>query len=135
GKLWRDQRGHANMFNYNYWSSPVGTTASQYTIAGVMKDGTNVTHQNLQWTSGVNGAPTAPITISTRWLYKFESTGPLYANWQKINQSGVLSPGQGYTMKGSGATGPSDYQNYTFVGIPFTGTITHTISNGQITLL
>jgi hypothetical protein len=46
GSIERDQQGQSNKFNYNYWSSPVSpinTTANNidYTVAGVMKDGTN----------------------------------------------------------------------------------------------
>ncbi len=137
GKLWRDQRGHANMYNYNYWSSPVGTTTTNYQIANVMKDGSDIFNfQNIQWTGGVNGdASSTPITISNRWLYKFQSTSPLYANWQKIYQNDPIQAGLGYTMKGSGTNDPSDTQNYIFVGVPFTGNITNTISDGQISLL
>ncbi len=134
GKLWRDQQGHANTYNYNYWSSPVGSSVSNFTIASVMKDGSDSTNpQNIQWTGDDDGAPTTPITISNRWLYKFESTGPLYANWQKIYQNTSVQAGLGFTMKGSGSQDPT--QNYTFVGIPFTGNINHTISDGQISLL
>lgn len=135
GKLWRNQKGHANMFNYNYWSSPVGTNASQFTIGAVMKDGSNLDPQNIQWTPNRDVTPTTPITISTRWLYTFVSTGPLYANWQKIMPGSTLNAGQGYTMKGSGINSPDNLQNYTFEGVPFTGDIPHTISNGQVTLL
>lgn len=133
GKLWRDQQGQANLYNYNYWSSPVGTSGTHYTVAGVMKDGTTGVPQNITWVGGHNGAPTSPISISTHWLYKFESTGPLYANWQKINQNTSIQAGLGYTMKGSGAAGGS--QNYTFEGVPFTGDIEQIISDGQISLL
>lgn len=133
GKLWRDQQGQANLYNYNYWSSPVGTSDTHYTVAGVMKDGTTGVPQNITWVGGHNGAPTSPISISTHWLYKFESTGPLYANWQKINQNTSIQAGLGYTMKGSGAAGGS--QNYTFVGVPFTGDIEQIISDGQISLV
>lgn len=136
GKLWRDQRGHSNMFNYNYWSSPVGNTSGTYTINAVKKDGTDNTNpQNIQWTGNRDVNFTQPITVSTRWTYKFQSTSPQYANWQKINQNTTLYPGQGYTMKGSGNPDPSGLQNYIFVGVPFTGNISHNISNGQITLL
>lgn len=133
GKLWRDQQGQANLYNYNYWSSPVGTSDTHYTVAGVMKDGTTGVPQNITWVGGHNGAPTSPISISTHWLYKFESTGPLYANWQKINQNTSIQAGLGYTMKGSGAAGGS--QNYTFEGVPFTGDIEQIISDGQISLV
>jgi hypothetical protein len=50
GSIERDQQGQSNKFNYNYWSSPVSpinTTANNidYTVAGVMKDGTILHYQ------------------------------------------------------------------------------------------
>jgi hypothetical protein len=138
GKLWRDQQGQSNMFNYNYWSSPVGNGSVSYTISSAMKDGSDITNpQNIQWIPNATVQVTNnPITVSSRWLYKFESLEPLYANWQKIMPTTTLQAGQGYTMKGSSANpDPNSTQNYIFVGVPFSGSIAHTISGGQKTLL
>ena len=46
GKLLKDQQGTTDIYNYNYWSSPVsGTTANQYQVGEVLFDGTDA---NLQ---------------------------------------------------------------------------------------
>jgi hypothetical protein len=138
GSLERDQQGQSNKFNYNYWSSPVSTINSTtinhgWTVAGVMKDGTNVsTPQSLQWTTGVNGSPTTPLTLSSYWIFKFQNSSNAYANWASVGQNGTLLPGQGYTMKGGGAA-TSD-QNYTFVGKPNSGIITSTVGAGNLNL-
>lgn len=136
GSLQRDQQGQNNVFNYNYWSSPVGainntTNNNAYTVAGVMKDGTAIVPQNITWTGGLNGSPTSPITLSSYWIFKFQNLTPAYANWAAVGQNGSLSPGQGYTLKGSGA---ASSQNYTFVGKPNNGPITSPISANNLNL-
>ncbi|MBP8157132.1 MAG: choice-of-anchor D domain-containing protein, partial [Flavobacterium sp.] len=137
GYIERDQNGQANKFNYNYWSSPVSsvnnTTINHgFTVAGVMKDGTTSTPQNIQWTTGVNGTATSPITLSSYWIFKFQNHTNSYANWSTVGQNGTLLAGQGFTMKGSNTT--SDFQNYTFVGKPNNGTITSTVGANNLNL-
>lgn len=138
GSIERDQQGQSNLFNYNYWSSPVGTinnTANNqnYTVASVMKDGTTTTPQNINWIGGYNGSPTSPISIARYWLLKFDNYANAYANWVRMNENSVLRVGQGYTMKGSGAATAT--QNYTFVGKPNNGLInTNSISADQLLL-
>ncbi|MGV3697165.1 choice-of-anchor D domain-containing protein [Flavobacterium sp.] len=138
GSLERDQQGQSNRFNYNYWSSPVSTINSTtinhgFSVAGVMKDGTNAsTPQNLQWTTGINGSATSPITLSSYWIFKFQNSTNAYANWASVGQNGTLMPGQGYTMKGAGALTAN--QNYTFVGKPNSGTITSTVGPNNLNL-
>ncbi|MBL7887897.1 MAG: T9SS type A sorting domain-containing protein, partial [Flavobacterium sp.] len=136
GSLQRDQQGQNNIYNYNYWSSPVGainntTNNNAYTVSGVMKDGSTSTPQNITWTSGLNGSATSPITLSSYWIFKFQNLTPSYANWQWVGPSGSLFPGQGYTLKGSGS-GTS--QNYTFVGKPNNGQITGVIAPNNLNL-
>ena len=132
GFIERDQQGQSNKFSYNYWSSPVGgisTTSNNnsYTVDSVMKDGTDPANiQNFTWTTGYNGAPTTPITLSNYWIFKFQNVSPIYANWAKIAPTGTLFAGQGYTLKGSGAS--STTQNYTFVGKPNSGAISSPIA-------
>lgn len=137
GSIERDQQGTKNVFNYNYWSSPVGTinnttNNNSYSVSGVMKDGTTTTPQNITWTSGLSGSPTNPITLSSYWIFKFQNLTPLYANWASVGTTGLLNAGQGYTLKGSGAMGPT--QNYTFVGKPNNGTITSPIAPNNLNL-
>lgn len=138
GSIKRDQQGQSNLYNYNYWSSPVGTvntTANNvnYTVGSVMKDGTTTTPQNIKWIGGYNGAPTSPISIARYWLYKFDNYANAYANWVQMNENSAVRVGQGYTMKGSGAA--SGTQNYSFVGKPNNGLInSNSISANQILL-
>lgn len=138
GSIERDQQGQSNLFNYNYWSSPVGTINTttnnvNYTLAAVMKDGTTSTPQNIKWIGGYNGSATSPISIARYWLFKFDNYANAYANWVQMNENSTVRVGQGYTMKGSGATTAT--QNYTFVGKPNNGLITsNAISDNQLLL-
>lgn len=139
GSLERDQQGQSNKFNYNYWSSPVSsinnTTINHgFTVAGVMKDGTDPNAiQNILWTTGVNGSPTSPaMTLSSYWIFKFQNSTNSYANWASVGPNGALLPGQGFTLKGNGS--PAANQNYTFVGKPNTGNITSTVGPGNLNL-
>ncbi|MCZ8128736.1 MAG: Ig-like domain-containing protein [Microcystis sp. LE19-114.1B] len=137
GSLERDQQGQSNKFNYNYWSSPVSSINNStinhgFTVAGVMKDGTTNLPQNLSWTTGVNGSPTVPLTLSSYWIYKFQNSTNSYANWSPVGQNGTLLAGQGYTLKGSGSSTLN--QNYTFVGKPNSGTITSIVGPGNLNL-
>lgn len=132
GKIERDQQGQTNLFNYNYWSSPVSAPSATsnntgFTIASVMKDGTSVNNaQNLQWTSTLNAIPSSPVTISNRWLFKFQNLSQLYANWTAITPTTQLMTGEAFTMKGSGVA--SELQNYVFIGKPNNGNINLPIS-------
>lgn len=138
GSLERDQQGQSNNFNYNYWCSPVGainvsTNNNSYTVNGVLRDGTNPANpQNITWTTGLNGSPTSPITLSGYWIYKFQNTTPLLANWSTVGPNGTLMAGQGFTLKGSGAATPT--QNLTFVGKPNNGNISIPIAPGNLNL-
>ncbi|WP_255347724.1 LamG-like jellyroll fold domain-containing protein, partial [Flavobacterium sp. ACAM 123] len=138
GSIERDQQGQSNKYNYNYWSSPVSpinttTNNTNYTVAGVMKDGTTSTPQNIKWIGGYDGAPTSPINLARYWVYKFDNYSNAYANWVRIGETGTVKVGQGYTLKGSGVS--SGTQNYTFVGKPNNGLInTNTLSKNQLLL-
>ncbi|BAO77698.1 LamG domain-containing protein [Winogradskyella sp. PG-2] len=129
GNLERDQQGTANLFNYNYWSSPVSDNGSTYTLASTLNDGTTSSNpQPLNWTSSYDANPlTNPITISRRWLNLYENYPEnAYADWNAIDENDPIQIGLGYSMKGSGTSNSS--QNYTFIGQPNNGTITTPIS-------
>jgi hypothetical protein len=138
GSIEKDQQGQSNKYNYNYWTSPVSpinATANNtnYTVAGIMKDGTTATPQNINWIGGYDGAPTTPISLARYWLYKFDNLANDYANWTQISETAPLRVGQGFTLKGSGAATAT--QNYTFVGKPNNGTIsTNTVGDDQLLL-
>lgn len=145
GFLERDQQGTANSFNYNYWSSSVGpiggnnetkgtgipNTNTNYTITGVLNDGTNPTSYlpitfDTSFSAADSNTPSIPITISSYWLYKFYGPDDDYNAWVSINENSALLPGEGFTMKGtSGAANIlTSFQNYVFNGIPNNGDIT-----------
>jgi len=138
GFIERDQKGQSNKYNYNYWSSPVGalsTTSNNnaFTVNGILRDGTNPSNiQNITWGSGYDGAPTTPITLSSYWIFKFQNVTPDYANWGSVGPYGTLTVGQGYTLKGSAASTPT--QNYTFVGKPNNGPISTPIAPNNANL-
>lgn len=138
GSLERDQQGQSNLYNYNYWSSPVSpinSTANNtdYTVAGIMKDGTTTTPQDINWIGGYDGSPSSPISLARYWLYTFDNYVNDYANWNQIQENTAIRVGQGFTLKGSGTA--SGNQNYTFVGKPNNGTIsTNTVASDQLLL-
>ncbi|MBE9575094.1 LamG-like jellyroll fold domain-containing protein [Flavobacterium proteolyticum] len=133
GTIEKDQKGTGNLYNYNYWSSPVSSVASStnnntgFTVGSVLRDGTNAANpQNISWTTGLNGVAN-PLRLARYWLYKFTNLTSEYANWQQINENTVLQSGQAYTMKGSGIVAPPNIQlqNYVFTGKPNNGLINH----------
>ncbi|UUC45549.1 LamG-like jellyroll fold domain-containing protein [Flavobacterium cerinum] len=138
GSIERDQQGQSNRFNYNYWSSPVGainatTNNNNYTVSGVLRDGTNAAAPaTINWIGGYDGSATTPISLARYWIYKFQNLSDLYANWTQINETGILTPSSGFTMKGSNAGTAT--QNYVFVGKPYNGRITNAISANNINL-
>lgn len=137
GSLEKDQQGTSNKYNYNYWCSPVGTpngttNNNSYTVNGILRDGTTTTPQTILWTSGTDGAPGSPITLSRKWIYKFQSSANDYANWSFVGQTGTLLAAQGFSMKGSGAA--TSTQNYTFVGKPNNGKIQYSIGPNLLNL-
>ncbi|WP_335976423.1 HYR domain-containing protein [Gaetbulibacter jejuensis] len=135
GRLERDQEGTSNLYNYNYWGSPVSTLGSSnsrtYAIGSILYDGNNP----VSWTTGydANGA-TNPVTLSSNWLYNFLN-GAIndYSSWISINPTSNVNVGLGFTLKGSGAATPN--QTYTFRGQPNNGTITHSISGLNLALV
>ena len=135
GKVLKDQQGQSNLYNYNYWCSPVSllNDATKYTISSSMKDGTNpIFPSDITWVTGFDGAPTLPIRIAEYWLNKFDTNTNAYANWVQINRNSFLNIGIGYTMKGSGTLNTN--QNYTFVGKPNNGNISNPIGANQLLL-
>lgn len=123
GKVKRSQQGAASMYEYNYWSSPVGSisanaaTNTSYTVGGVLS---NVQFSNASY----NGNPsTSPETVSSLWLYTYPNKPADDMNeWVYAGSSGTIKAGEGFTMKGTGTSDAE--QNYIFEGIPFNGDIT-----------
>lgn len=138
GSIERDQQGQSSIYNYNYWCSPVSpintlANNTDYTVAGMLKDGATTTPQNINWIEGYDGAATSPISLARYWLYTFDNYVNEYAYWNQILETTPIRVGQGFTLKGSGAEGLT--QNYTFTGKPNNGLIaSNTVASDQLLL-
>ena len=138
GSIERDQQGQSSIYNYNYWCSPVSpintlANNTDYTVAGMLKDGGLSTPRNINWIGGYDGAATSPISLARYWLYTFDNYVNEYAYWNQIVETTPIRVGQGFTLKGSGSE--SLTQNYTFTGKPNNGTIaTNTVASDQLML-
>lgn len=138
GSIEIDQQGTYDNFKYNYWGSPVNTTGTTYTVAGVLRDGSfpssiKIINFGSAYThADTKVIPTTGISIklSTYWMYKFtnKAAGD-YNAWTAVGKDGVLKVGEGFTLKGSNSTFTE--QNYTFVGKPNNGDINLTIDAGK----
>ncbi|MBV1889227.1 MAG: HYR domain-containing protein, partial [Proteobacteria bacterium] len=124
GNLHRDQQGTNNLYNYNYWGSPVSSEGASFNIGSILYDGT----QPVLWTTANDAnSATNPITMSSRWLYLYENFPEnSYASWHSIDENFNIDVGLGFLMKGSGTA--SATQNYTFKGKPNNGTVNSPIT-------
>ncbi|WP_372795608.1 LamG domain-containing protein, partial [Lutibacter sp.] len=132
GIIERDQQGTGNSFRYNYWSSPVNSRGTKFTIGEVLKDGTDpIILQNIDFGAAnayayADGATTSPIKLSAYWMYVLRNSGLGYSAWARVGNTGELLVGEGYTMKGSNTSAAE--QNYAFVGKPNNGTFNLPVS-------
>ena len=141
GYLERDQQGTSNLFNYNYWSSPVGpintvSNNGNYTVGGCLLDGTNsASPGTISWiTNSYDASGSVPIGISNRWIYTYiNKPSEDYYNWEFTGNAGSVPVGLGYTMKGSGVA--SSYQNYVYLGKPNNANITSPVGSGNQALV
>ncbi len=128
GKVLRRQEGTSSAYWYNYWASPVGgqgvTTLTDNNGAINNANNSVFSLNMLKDQSGFNcqfiQSYTANGNISTYWLYTYIN-GLTYYDWAKIDTSTAISPGVGYTQKGTGVLSPE--QQYIFEGKPNNGTI------------
>lgn len=127
GNLQRDQQGTTNLYNYNYWSSPVSLNGNTFSIGSILNDGTTYTNpQSINWTNAHDATGSInPITLSSKWIYTFQdSPGTDYFDWVSQNNTSFIDVGLGFTLKGSGVGDPIlDLQNYVFIGQPNNGEI------------
>jgi len=127
GTLQRDQQGTSNLYNYNYWSSPVSQNGLNFSVGNVLYDGSNTSNpQPINWISSYDATgSTNPISLSQSWIYTYENfPNDSYADWVYKGQNSPINVGLGFTLKGSGVGNPvTDYQNYTFIGQPNNGLI------------
>ncbi|MDT7831990.1 beta-propeller fold lactonase family protein [Flavobacteriaceae bacterium S356] len=126
GNVYKDRMGTlSNVYQIGYWTSPVTTNGSTYTISGVLRDGTTAltasnTPGTITYTDDLDGN-TTPVTLSRRWFASFLNSGI----WtEEIGETATLNPGEGFTKK---STGAGAGQNYTFLGRPNDGDYIFTI--------
>jgi len=143
GKLLRDQQGTTNVYGYNYWSSPVNNISGSFSLNGGLYDGADASintfsPQQVLFNSGApyNGVPsvldgsgnvTTPLYINDRWLYIYPQSDLGYNGWQKIDKNTLITPGLGFSMKGTGVLN----QNYVFKGVPNNGDYSFPILTGE----
>ncbi|WP_431136621.1 T9SS type A sorting domain-containing protein [Psychroserpens mesophilus] len=128
GELSVYQNQTKGIYEYNYWSSPVGVSTDGTVRANVPFNGSNIhdpiDHTDLTnvnsnvyaYTSSPNGTATE---LSNYWMFTLESGGG-YNGWFKIFDTGNASPGYGFTLKGS----PNTNNVLDFRGRPNNGDIT-----------
>ncbi len=131
GSIEIDQQGTGNSFRYNYWSSPVNSRGTKFTIDEVLRNGTNPTTPityGAAYAFAEQNIDSSPIQLSTYWMYVLRNSGAGYAAWYRVGNTGEILVGEGYTMKGSNTS--AALQNYTFVGKPNNGNISLTLNAG-----
>jgi len=138
GSILIDQQGTGDIFDFNYWSLPVRTASGNYNLTANLYDGTNSASNPFQklpinFVSGFNGAPGLPIAISKYWLFKFINRADSDPNgFQTVTPADNLAPGEGFTMKGSGAGAT---QNYVLSGLPNDGDYNHSVSPNNFSII
>lgn len=136
GKLHIDQKSQvASKYLFNYLSSPVNTTGnSNYTVASVLRDGTEPTSTTstpktiefIDGYDGKKGTNTTPISIAEYWIYTYTKGDGGRSDWTTKGSTGIIGQIDGFTLKGPGVA-----QNYTFVGTPKDGKLTDSIGGSQ----
>lgn len=144
GKLLRDQQGKKSSYHYNYWSSPVSLDGVNYTVSGILRDGTDAVANPynpglISFGDAYNhadGVISTPIKVSNRWIYKYTLASTNYNSWQLIGSAANVKIGEGYTMKGvTGSAAISDIQNYVYAGKPNNGIVNLSIGLNQSYLI
>lgn len=155
GKLSVFQEGTVNNFQYNYWCSPVGTSAAgnPFGVSLLNRPTGLITSTAAEILPSNNpngtamGGTGSTMQIAQYWIWKFVSLSPVYANWQYVGNTQTINPGEGFTMKGTAGTDglvadadavankTGAAQRYDFRGRPNDGDISVALSNGNLTLV
>lgn len=152
GNLSVFQEGTSGTTKYNYWCSPVGSpdVAAGNTDFGItlLNRPTGLTLSTpvtILSATALDGIST-PLSIAPRWIYTFSSS-LTYAQWLAIGSASSITPGLGFTMKGTdlgdatvadateGVANNAGGQRYDFRGLPNDGSIVNTVSVGNFTLV
>ena len=127
------QEGNATAYTYNYWCSPVQNTSNSLLFGNILFEPIDKTNSIKAKITGELNGNANPLTISSRWIYKFSGTE--YSDWIYAGNTFDVYPGEGFTMKGVSGTNtnvvlygipnnPGNKQRYDFRGKPNTGNIT-----------
>ncbi|RAR74219.1 T9SS type A sorting domain-containing protein [Flavobacterium aciduliphilum] len=152
GKLSVFQEGSVNNYAYNYWCSPIGNASAAVgnenfgiSMLNVPTTSTASTAATILPTNNYNGScSTGTLSIAPYWIWRFLSS-LTYSDWFYTGSSTNITPGQGFTMKGTSGTdttnpgetttnNPGSKQRYDFRGKPNDGDITINVANGKYTL-
>lgn len=155
GKLSVFQEGTVNSYKYNYWCSPVGNASATsgnenfgITMLNRPVDKIVSTTAITSTQAGYNGVSN-PLAIEPYWIWKYLSSdgynlgGP--NGWLHVQAASTLSPGQGFTMKGTDGTDSNltlgvqnnidgKNQRYDFRGKPNDGNIEIFVAKDKNTL-
>jgi hypothetical protein len=138
------QEGNATAYTYNYWCSPVQNNSNSQLFGNILFEPINKTNSNKAKISSELNGNANPLTISNRWIYKFNGTD--YSDWVYAGNTFDINPGEGFTMKGVSGTNmdvvlygisnnPGNKQRYDFRGRPNTGNITLEINKDKSRLV
>ncbi len=145
------QDSNSDSYDYNFWSTPVASAdvSNNFALASqIFKPGdSNITAESSGFTgswngsgeSGIDYVDRAPLSISTAWLYKFNTATQ---SWAYLGSTGTVAPGYGFTMKGTNVTTGGTYnvdtnnQFYEFRGRANSGDIVVDLASaeGAVTL-
>ncbi|KIA93061.1 secretion protein [Flavobacterium sp. KMS] len=146
------QEGTSDNFDYNYWCSPIGSTAA----TGNGNFGITMLNRPLSATTAevaivfplaTKDGISNPLSIAARWIYKLINANS-YSQWIYIGGASTIASGEGFTMKGTGGTDNLDTesngiqnnpggigaQRYDFRGRPNDGNITVSLGLNNATL-
>ncbi len=120
-------------WDYTYWCSPVGSPLNPVTgnqNFGILRvhDSLGVTNSAVTLTTSAHNGIVNPLTISTRWLYRYPAGGPFISIYAGNN----VPVGYGFTMKGVGVVNHD--QTYDFRGRPNNGDIPVAVTINNSTL-
>jgi hypothetical protein len=124
------QESNSDSYDYNFWTSPVGTPVSTGNQNfGILRvyDSLSYTNSIVTQTTTAFNSTSSPLRISTRWLYRWN---PITQRWAANGGANNVPAGYGFTMKGTDVTVHGDpynepqNQRYDFRGRPNNGTIT-----------
>ena len=129
GELSIYQNQTTDIFEYNFWCSPVGISVDGTTQANVSFQGDNSIHDPADHTDLTNVASSAYLFVpnyngtatqlSNYWIYTLIS-GEGYFDWNQVFEDNPVTTGYGFTLKGS----PNPNNVLDFRGRPNNGTIT-----------